>query len=1240
MATTVKNILLQVSGETKGAQRSVRELAQDMRDLPEGATVDIDVENAKALQSIRDLRARLREVDRERADPRVNVAVSKAFVDLETLELKLRALPSEQVIDVKVQGDALRDLQRVEAGVARVGASLARAAGPTRTFGDTLSNVGTFVKSITPALNGLQTLLAVKLAAGLLAVGASAAAAVAGVGALAAALAAAAGPAAVLLIGVVSRLTKVFEALKAQDDAADASSRKSAAGSAAAAQAAERRRSTEAQLADALRGATQAEANLISAREAAAEAIADANQTAADAARDLASAQRGMREAGTQAFRELQDAAEDASDAIRGVKSAQISLDEAKLSVEEAVLDLKEFRQEAGAAGSALDAAFRKFSDVDVEFDSGALREALGGAGVEDPRDQLELERRILAVRSAKQREKEATDELSDSERRRGRAIADNARLQRGGKGQTDTMIAAQDRLREATRRAGEAEEEAQRLRDLGVAKAPAVVAALEAQRDARDSVASARAARRTAIAPGTTDAEERARQKTGELTGAEQRFLETIKKVRKELNGFLTPALDSVFDAMDKAVGRAPALLNPLRGAFNDLGDAVGDTIDKLSGDLVSEDSVNRIKSFTEASGRLTRTLGGDALSHAGGIFGDIAEIAMPRLEEGATKVADQLEKWDSLGGSPRQVDTINKAVDSFEAWADGITAVIDLWGALIRTVAPEGNELVRWITKGVRQFTRWLNTAEGQEQVKQFFDDTIPSVKALLRVVWTLGKIFLRVLQFISPILEGAADALNWVLELFDGMLKVLNDIVSNPIGRWIRYMIGQFLGIRGIATLIGLAGTALSGIGGIIRTLGPRIGPWLWGPFSRAFTTIRGAASGLGGSIISRLQGGIRAASGRISATGGTVLRTFRDGVFRAWGVISGLGLRIGFAVVRGVVGAYNRVRALGGRVISWLREGFNAGARRILAIGAAVVSGLIAGLGGEDAIRKIANRVRKIVTTIIDVAKDLLGIKSPSRVFRSIGENVIAGFLAGSLGQRWQIISAMERLFGPDVWKQVASFIEKGVGLLDVIGAPDWMKELVGDPREWVWANTGERNLLHFGHRRLVPDDTRKMQYWQYKASEIASALTGRSAALIAAKLGLRGVGEISGDIRKRLITGIGDEGLAAGGLAVGPAMRLFGEAGKEAVLPLTRRVMAQLAGSITGQMSSLPLPAAAGRAPLAAAAGSGGAGGQTIHIDRVVLPGLPEGGVIDPRYAAVMFAQELSRRGASVAGGVT
>lgn len=105
-------------------------------------------------------------------------------------------------------------------------------------------------------------------------------------------------------------------------------------------------------------------------------------------------------------------------------------------------------------------------------------------------------------------------------------------------------------------------------------------------------------------------------------------------------------------------------------------------------------------------------------------------------------------------------------------------------------------------------------------------------------------------------------------------------------------------------------------------------------------------------------------------------------------------------------------------------------------------------------------------------------------------------------------------------------------------------------------------------------------------------------------------------------------------LADGGITTGPTLAQIGEAGREAVLPLTRRVFSDIAAGIVAQMRLAgPNLAPRGFAFAGAPTGNVAGGAPGVHIDHVdVNVKAAGGGAPDGRHASVLIGRELARMG--------
>jgi hypothetical protein len=469
------------------------------------------------------------------------------------------------------------------------------------------------------------------------------------------------------------------------------------------------------------------------------QAAAAAADQQASAARGLSEAQRQMGIASKNAYREMADAAEAASDAIRGVESAQLSLDSAKLSTREATNELAQFRKEIGATGDEFAAVFDKFTDVSV--DTSGLRKALADAnkaagGPElDNTQELKLERLVLNIREARLREKEATDGVSD-------AITTASRAQ-----QTDNAFKAQ----------GIKASEGYRAALRGVESATLAVAAAQKQQ-------------------GFTAAQGKAIQLTQDLTDRERQLLEAIKNVRKELRGAFGPATDAVFGGMIKALGRVPALVNPLRGAFTRLGQAWGEAIDAFSADLIKPRMIRSFRAFTDGAAKLAGPIT-DGMSALLEIFLNIGKAALPFLVSGTKSVAEHLQDWArGTRNSEKLSKSVGKLVGHLKTWLGVGAALGDVFLAFIGASAESGQTLAEQIKSLANNTAKWLRSDEGRAKMKQFFADVIPFAKQLVGFFGQLigfatrfGAVTARIVSQVVKHLGGASNAADALVTTF---------------------------------------------------------------------------------------------------------------------------------------------------------------------------------------------------------------------------------------------------------------------------------------------------------------------------------------------------------------------------------------------------------------------------------------------------------------------------------------
>jgi len=140
---------------------------------------------------------------------------------------------------------------------------------------------------------------------------------------------------------------------------------------------------------------------------------------------------------------------------------------------------------------------------------------------------------------------------------------------------------------------------------------------------------------------------------------------------------------------------------------------------------------------------------------------------------------------------------------------------------------------------------------------------------------------------------------------------------------------------------------------------------------------------------------------------------------------------------------LVAALGRVREWGNNLISWARSTlpgvisnivsfFRELPGRLLEIGKDMVRGLWDGI--KSMVGWIKDKISDFVGGIVDGVKGVLGIRSPSRIFMDIGENLSLGLAEGIRGAKAAVDSALAGLISPQINVGLAGAGSAGMGAI--------------------------------------------------------------------------------------------------------------------------------------------------------------------------------------------------------------
>jgi hypothetical protein len=1174
-----------VEAKIADAESRLRLLQRQLTKLTrQPQNVDVRLKSERVVTQMEVLRARIAEM--MASDPRVTLdaEIGRAMAKLQELEARAAALDDKKrEIEVEVDNDAARVLANIEGGLSTLTKGMSRASASSATFGQTMARSFFLIKGITPFLSGITIIITTALLPALVAVGASAASAASGVGILAAAIGGSLIPAAIAGTAVMGRFAAVMEVKQQLDQADEASITASATAEIDYANAVEAARAKLDGLVDSIRNVNRARRNARAVEEQAAQSIQDATDAAIESQQRLAQANAELKQVTVDAYRAMEDAIEDVRDAQLEVENARLGQQEAELNTKEAELRLKEFRQELGLTARALDDTFAKFSDVDADVSgiAGALRRAGKESGKLDAGSLLELEGLLLSVQRAKLGEKQADDQLGDAERTLSRARQEQQKYLEQGIKAYGPYRTAIESVKDAQKVANEAAEHARELDEQGIKDAPAVVAAHQAVADA---IRTRNRLQRQLKVPeqptGPALQQKQAEAQMAELSGDEESFLKRLRLIEDFLRQQFQPTTDAVFDGVKDAMTRAALGVPFLRGKFTQLGETWGDVARQIAGTVISPTSLIDLRGLSDIANEMSK-LAGTGLSQFYLLLIRIGKAAGPAaldlMREMVGIIGGLADKAGSLSGKET---FFTNAVNSVKTFLRAAGAVGDLFIALVETVAPFGDQIVDLFTDAVKGVTKFLRSARGQKKIKAFFDNTIPAIKEFIKFLGNVIVVFMEIGQFVGPIVGGILKSINFLLDAIGFLLGLLNAIVDNPVGRFLRDLLGQFIGFGVVGKVLKVITFLVGRIFNSLKLLGPAAQK-AWGFFSSAIGKVAGAlrsvvtrVGAIAGQLIGRFISTIRGATGRLFNAGAWLVRQVMAGIRSIFGPVFNLGASIARRVWNGIK-SLARVLLDAGK---WLWRKIKEGVQTLLGVGGEIFnkgkeiaedlgSGLIAAGAtlfniGADLLwelidgfttigRKVWDAIKGLAGKIVDAVKDALGIDSPSKVMYELGQFMLEGLLKGFTS------------------KDVTSFIKDQLGGIAKLGA---------------------------------------------------------DLAISASPLGplRRGIGDIQDAL------GIDIPLLASGGLTRGATLAQIGEGvHREAVIPLSRSVLNSLGRAIARSMPMPMMPRMGTfNVPAIAAAPAGGGG---VHVDKIVVES-PPGTIPDARVAAVKMARELESRG--------
>lgn len=300
----------------------------------------------------------------------------------------------------------------------------------------------------------------------------------------------------------------------------------------------------------------------------------------------------------------------------------------------------------------------------------------------------------------------------------------------------------------------------------------------------------------------------------------------------------------------------------------------------------------------------------------------------------------------------------------------------------------------LVTTVVNGIARFAVSITAglANAYNRFTAWIAQTLASIAGF--VVSLVSSIVSGMAQFVASIATGVMNAYSristFVSNAISAIVRFVSNLVSNIISGMARFVSSIASGVSNAYSRISsFVSNAISAIGRFVSNMVSRI---ISGMAQFVSSISSGAASALS-SISSFVSNAIS-----------SIVRFVSQMVSN---IASGMANFVS-AIVSGGASAVSAVVSMGSRIVSSVR-GFIGS---MVSAGVDLIGGLVNGI--RSAAGRAVSAAKSVVSNAIGAAKNLLGINSPSRVFRDIGQYTSQGLAIGISRDADRAVSEVTRM----------------------------------------------------------------------------------------------------------------------------------------------------------------------------------------------------------------------------------
>ena len=355
------------------------------------------------------------------------------------------------------------------------------------------------------------------------------------------------------------------------------------------------------------------------------------------------------------------------------------------------------------------------------------------------------------------------------------------------------------------------------------------------------------------------------------------------------------------------------------------------------------------------------------NAMATAWTIIGAVILAPIKLIQSGINTVFTWI--LDFISGQMNSTSGVMQTV-----WTDIYNIVNGVWTA-IGTVVQTVINYVRTIIVAI------LDLIKGDWQ------GAWDTVSSFFQTTWN------GIVSFFAPVIEGVkttiSNALNAISTWWNSVWTAISTFFSNI---W--------------NAIVSAVTQKVNAVSNVIRSVCSAVSSW-W----------NGIWNAISGFLSNVWNGMVNAVSNRINAVRNTissVLNAIRGVWNSVWNGISGFLSGIWNGMVNAVGGAVGRIGGQVGRIWGVVTGALSGAGNWLYNTGQQIIQGLINGIGG--AFGWLRRTITNLGSSVVSWAKGVLGIHSPSRVFRDeIGQNIAKGMGLGIERGQQTVHDAMSSLY---------------------------------------------------------------------------------------------------------------------------------------------------------------------------------------------------------------------------------